>query len=245
MALEVAGLAHDLNNVLATISGYAEMISEDLPADSPLKDDANKIISGIIRAKLLTEEILTLGKYSPNDNKESDVAAILNETMDFLTSVLSDNIMIEKEIPAIRVLVRSVPVKLFRIFLNIFKNAIQSMEKMGGKLSAGIYFPSPGQLDNMLYNIKNRKGNVGNMLYNISKHNSFVIIYIRDTGQGIDDSAIERIYDPYFTTRKKSGGTGLGLSVVYNLVTEINGTINIISRPGEGTEFHILLPLAD
>jgi len=243
IALQAAGLAHDLNNVLATISGYAEMIREDLPAGSPLKDDANHIISGIFRARLLTEEILTLGKYSARGDKENDVAAILMETIDFLTSVLPDNIIIEKDIPVIPVLIRCQPVKLFRIFLNIIRNAIQSMENRGGKLSAGLYLPSNEQLDNMLYNIKNRKEGIKNMLYNISEKRRYAVIYFRDTGPGIDKSVIERIYDPYFTKRNKQGGTGLGLAVVRNIVTELNGDIIVTSRPGEGTGFEILLPL--
>lgn len=243
IALQAAGLAHDLNNVLATISGYAELIREGLPAGSPLKDDTNKIISGIFRARLLTEELLTLGKYSDNGVRENDVGSILTETIDFLTSVLPDNIIVEKEIPGIRVIVRCEPVKLFRIFLNIIRNAIQAMEISGGKLSAGLYLPSHEQIDNMLYNIKNGKGLRENMFYNISGNRRYAVIYFRDTGQGIDKSVIDRIYDPYFTRRNKQGGTGLGLAVVRNIVTELNGDIIVESRPGEGTSFEILLPL--
>lgn len=243
IALQAAGLAHDLNNVLATISGYAELLRDDLPAGSPLKDDTDKIISGIFRARLLTEEILTLGKYSDHGIKENDVAGILSETIDFLMPVLPDNILVEKDIPGIRSVIRCEPVKLFRIFLNIIKNAIQSMECFGGKLTAGIFLPSPEQLDNMLYNIKSRSNRSENMFYNISVEKSFVAIYFRDTGQGIDESVIDRIYDPYFSKRDKSGGTGLGLTVVRNIVTELNGDIIVTSRPGEGTEFRILLPI--
>lgn len=243
ISIEAAGLAHDLNNVLATISGYAELLREDLPAGSSLKDDTNKIISGVIRARLLTEELLTLGKYSGHSQKETDAAGILSESIDFLASIQPQNILIEKDIPDIMAFVSCEPVKLFRIFMNIIKNAFQAMEKNGGKLTTGLYFPSPEQVENMLLSIKNKKSPVENMFYNMFEKKSFVVIYFSDTGTGIDSSVMERIYDPYFTTRHKSGGTGLGLSVVRRMVTEMNGEIFITSSPGKGTEFQILLPL--
>lgn len=243
-SIETAGLAHDINNILATISGYAEMIREDLPADSPLKEDANRIISGVIRARLLTEEFLTPGKFLGYGQKETDVAVILSESIDFLVSLKPGNILVETNVPEIRVFVKGDPVKLFRIFLNIIKNAFQSMEKSGGKLSAGLYLPSPEQLQDMLNNIKSSKCQAVNMLKNISEEINFVVIYFRDTGQGIDSSIIDRIYDPYFSQRDKPGGTGLGLTVVRNIVTEMNGEIIVSSRRGEGTEFSVLLPVS-
>lgn len=215
ISLQAAQLAHDLNNVLATISGYAEMIRDDLPSGSPLRNDTNRIMSGVIRARLLTEEILNLGKYTVQVKKETDVAALLRESIDFLVSIQPENILIETDVPDIRAFVSCVPGKLFRVFMNIIKNAIQAMEKTGGKLTAGLFLSSPEQ----------------------------VVIYFRDTGPGIDRSVIEKIYDPYFTTRNTSGGRGLGLSVVKDIVSEMNGIINVVSNPGEGTEFRLLLPV--
>lgn len=243
ISLEAAGLAHDLNNVLATISGYAELIREDLPAGSPLREDANKVISGVIRARLLTDELLTLGKYSGRGQKETDVAGILSESLDFLVSLQPRNILVEKNIPEITAVVNCEPVRLFRVFLNIIKNAFQSMEKTGGKLTAGLYLPSPEQLESMLAEIKSKRNETENMFYDKFDNKNFVVIFLRDTGSGIDSSVIDRIYDPYFTQRDKQGGTGLGLTVVRKIVTGLNGDIIVTSRSGEGTEFQILLPL--
>lgn len=242
--LEAAGLAHDLNNVLATISGYAELIREDLPAGSSLKDDAGRILSGVMRARMITEELLTLGKYSGHEQQETDAADMLTETIDFMVSVKPANILVEKDIPGIRALVVCEPLKLFRIFMNLIKNAFQSMDKNGGKLTAGIYLPSPDQIENMYFSIKNKISADENMFYNMFSKKSTVVIYFRDTGSGIDSSVIERIYDPYFTTRHASGGSGLGLSVVRKIITEMNGEILVTSSSGDGTEFKILLPLA-
>jgi len=221
-----AGIAHDLNNVLSTISGYAEMMQDDLPPGSPAEIDAGKILTGVSKAKLLTGELLALGKYNAHPEKASDVPWILQETIDFVKAGLPDNIIIKTDTQSAVPMVQAQPVILFRIFLNIIKNAIRSMEEKGGTLTLKIHFLTAE--------------NVKNMFYNIFEPNGCVIVAFGDTGTGMEPEVINRIFDPYYTD--KPDGTGLGLMVVRRLIADIRGEITVESKVNEGSEFTVYLP---
>jgi signal transduction histidine kinase len=224
--LAAAGIAHDLNNVLTTISGYAEMIREDLPQGSPAGIKAGKILAGVSKAKLLTGEIMALGRYIEQDEKVSDVQKILEDTIDFLKPVMPQSIFIEVDKLSDLQLVQAEPFKLFRIFLNLITNAAGSMEEKGGKLIIKMHYMKTVKLENMFYNIFENNGSVA--------------VIFTDTGTGIDPGVIERIFDPYYTTSAR--GTGLGLMVVKKLIADIKGGIRVESKVDEGSEFTVYLP---
>lgn len=228
-SLEVSGIIHDLKTVLATISGYAELIREELPPGSPARAKTGKIISGVLKSSLLVDEIGILGKYPEKEDHEIDAAKILHECVDFINTSLSGNTRITVEIPDKPVVVTGTRLQLFRVFMNVITNAARSMVGTGGEITAGLFI-APAE-------------EVKNIFSNLTDDSNHVIIYFKDTGPGMDRQVLDRMFEPYFTTGEITGGSGLGLTVVKRIVNELNGKINVISQQGKGTEFYICFPL--
>jgi signal transduction histidine kinase len=222
------GIAHDLNSILATISGYAEMLQEDLPRDSQLTEKTAKILTAVSKARALTDQILDFRKHTDQEKISVNIKEILKETVNFIKPALPPNIIISEDIPGMSISVNADPTQLFRMFLNLITNAVHSMEEMGGTIYASIKV-----LD-------------GNKVKALIKRDivadEYVVVTFRDTGYGMDGSMIKRIFDPFFTTREAGEGAGLGLSVVKGIVGEMDGEILVSSKENEGSVFDIYLP---
>lgn len=224
------GIAHDFNNILATISGYAEMLRDDLPKDPLYLERTEKILSAVKRARFLTNQILTFSRQTDQVQKQVDVNAILKETLDFLKTVIPSRISISANIPEIKFTVFADPTQLFRVFLNLMTNAVQSMEGKGGTLSVKLS--------------KIRGTHIRTVLKKESVAGEYVLITFKDTGIGMDNSLLPRIFDPFFTTREIGKGTGLGLSVAYGIVTEMGGEILVSSKRNKGSVFEVYIPVS-
>jgi signal transduction histidine kinase len=225
------GIAHDLNSILATISGYAEMLQEDLPKDSQLTEKTAKILTAVSKARSLTDQILDFRKHADQEEISVNINQILEETLDFIKPALPPNIKIDSDIPVISISVHADPTQLFRMFLNLITNAIHSMEETGGTLYAGVKVLDGGKVTPLI-----KRDIVAD---------NYVIVTFKDTGSGMDGSLLERIFDPFFTTREAGEGTGLGLSVVKGIVTEMDGEIVVSSKENEGSVFDIYLPVSN
>ena len=141
----------------------------------------------------------------------------MEEAVSFMEAALPYNIRLKLEINESRGYINADPTQLFRVFLNIMTNSMQAMEKAGGKITV--------RVDSLQ-----------------ADSGSMAIIRISDTGSGIDKSVIERIYEPFFTTKEQGKGTGMGLSVAHGIITGLGGEIAVDSSPGEGTLFTINIP---
>jgi signal transduction histidine kinase/PAS domain-containing protein/CheY-like chemotaxis protein len=223
------GIAHDFNTILATISGYSEMLQEDLPESSALSDKVGKIQGAVMKARSITNQILTFSRQVEQEKIPTSVSEVLKETIGFIKSSIPLEITVKSYIPKIEANVLADPTQLFRVFLNLMTNAIQSMEKEGGTL-----FVSLEIVDGKLLQHKLNKDIVAD---------EYVLITFRDTGYGMDPSLKSRIFEPFFTTREVGKGTGLGLSVVHGIVSEMEGEILISSKKDEGSVFDIYLPV--
>ena len=224
------GIAHDFNNILATISGYSEMLIDDLKRNSDQKDKVKKILNAVTRAKSITNQILTFSRHIEQEKIQVDVADVLDETIGFVRSAAPSGITVRKLIRKKGVNVFADPTQLFRVFLNLMTNAIQSMEEYGGTLSVSMV-----TTDGKLVKHELNKDIVAD---------EYVVISFEDTGIGMDDAVMNRVFEPFYTTREVGKGSGLGLSVVHGIVSELEGEIVVSGIKGKGSVFHVYLPLS-
>ena len=222
------GIAHDFNNILATISGYAEMLQDDLAAESSLKIKAEKIISAVNRAKSLTNQVLTFSRQSGLEKELISVNDILSEALDFVRTTASPEIIIKKNLTECKTSVLADPIQLFRVFLNLMTNAMHAMEERGGILSVETVVLKSNEIRSLI-----RRDILAE---------EYVLITIRDTGVGMDSVLLQRIFEPYYTTKEVGKGSGLGLSVAYGIVAEMEGEIVVSSKKKSGSVFAVYLP---
>jgi signal transduction histidine kinase/CheY-like chemotaxis protein len=224
------GLAHDFNNILATIFGYSEMLLDEIPTSTPAAEKVSKILTAITKARSLTDQILTFSRQVDQEKIPVSVAEVLKETIGFVKSGAPANIYIEEDILNTNVHIHADPTQLFRVFLNLFTNAIQSMEEKGGTIFVKLEVVD----GNLVRHDLNR---------NIVA-DEYALVTIEDTGEGMDPALIDRIFEPYFTTREIGKGTGLGLSVVHGIIAEIEGEILVSSKKNKGSVFSVYLPVS-
>ncbi|MBK7627557.1 MAG: PAS domain-containing protein [Bacteroidales bacterium] len=224
------GIAHDFNNILATISGYAEMLREDLPKDSDLSEKAGKIQGAVIKARSITNQILTFSRQVEQEKVPVRVSEVLSETIGFVRSAAPSNIVIKSRITGKKANVFADPTQLFRVFLNLMTNAVQSMEEGGGTLSVSMEI-----VEGKLIRHELNKDIVAD---------EYVLLVFKDTGKGMEPSLISRVFEPFFTTREVGKGTGLGLSVVHGIITELEGEILVSSKKEKGSVFYVYLPVS-
>jgi signal transduction histidine kinase len=227
--LLVAGIAHDLNNILATISGYAEMLNEDLPKDSALTEKTVKIISAVSKAKALTGQLLDSERHSGHDKKAVNINGILNDTLELFRSSLPPGIKINTDLSEENIMLFADPAQLFRVFFNLVSNAVRSMEEKGGIISVSTYLVKGSRINPPISDDFSDA--------------DYVLVTIRDNGSGMHPSLIQRIFEPYYTTRAEGKGTGLGLYVVRGIINDLGGKINVSSKENEGSVFDVYLPI--
>jgi signal transduction histidine kinase/CheY-like chemotaxis protein len=223
------GLAHDFNNILATIYGYSELLIEELPRNSPSSEKLVKIIAAVTKARSLTNQILTFSRQVEQQKITVKVFDVLKETIGFIASGKPKNIEIISSITDNDALVFADPTQLFRVFLNLMTNAIQAMEGKRGTLTIGL---------NIFEGIRLRKE-----LNRDIVADEYALVTFEDTGVGMEPSVVQRIFEPYFTTKEVGKGTGLGLSVVHGIVAEMDGEILVSSKPGKGSLFSLYVPV--
>ena len=226
------GIAHDFNNILGIIVGYAEMIKMfQLTEDSPISCNIDEILKASYRAKELVYQILTFCHKGDQEKESLQLSLIVKESLNFLRSTLPSSIEIRQHIEKKTPRILASPVNMHQMLMNLCTNAAHAMRENGGILelelseteidsetAVRIPVPSPGQ---------------------------YLRLTVKDTGHGISPEIREKIFDPYFTTKKAGEGTGLGLAVVQGIVVLCNGAITVESEPGTGSIFRVFFPVAE
>ncbi|MBF0505906.1 MAG: GHKL domain-containing protein [Nitrospirae bacterium] len=212
-----AGVAHEIKNPLAIILQGIELLEISL-----LKEDVGDVLAmmkdAVFRASKITKDLLTFSRESAPALEEIDLAMVIDETLSFVDHIFSlKQIRIARDFSHGLPMVKVDPNQMKQVFINLLTNAAEAMPE-GGAITIAAESAK---------NIHNRK---------------IVRIVITDTGHGISDEDKQRIFDPFYTTRKKSGGTGLGLSVVKGIIQKHKGDIKIENKPGGGTGVIIELP---
>ncbi len=224
------GIAHDFNNILATISGYSEMLQDDLPGDSSLSEKVTRIQGAVTKAQSITNQMLTFSRHVEQEKIPVRVEDVLKETIGFINSSIPPDIAIRSSIQKKNAVVFADPTQLFRVFLNLMTNALQSMEGNGGSISVRMTVVEGKYLKHEL-----NKDIVAD---------EYALITFKDNGKGMDQSLVSRIFEPFFTTREVGKGTGLGLSVVHGIISELEGEILVSSKKQVGTTFYVYLPIS-
>ncbi|MFP4443957.1 MAG: response regulator [Spirochaetia bacterium] len=220
------GIAHDFNNILAVIIGYTQMLLTKSERQDKSYTFLEEIYKAGNRAKNLVKQILTFSRGTEGERVPVSIREILNETLDLMRATLPTTITIERSIQS-GSKVFSDPTQLHQVFMNLFTNAFHAM-KAGGRLSVTAL-----DRDISISELNSTDIDPGN----------YIEVTVSDTGHGIDQSVIERIFEPFYTTKNVNEGTGLGLSVVHGIVQSLNGDITVESIPQTGTVFKILLPI--
>jgi PAS domain S-box-containing protein len=222
------GIAHDFNNILFPMFGYLEMVLQDLPKGNPLRGQLVEVLNGAKRARDLVKQILAFSRQSDHDMKPMKVHLVLKEALQLIKSSLPSTIKITQNIQSDCGLVFADPTQIHQIVMNLCTNAYHAMEETGGKLTV---------------NLKEVELTAEDLKDQTMVPGTHVCMTVADTGPGMEQSVIDRIFDPYFTTKEKGKGTGLGLAVVDGIVKSHGGHISVYSEPGKGTEFKVFLPV--
>jgi PAS domain S-box-containing protein len=221
------GIAHDFNNILAAILGYGEMAQKDAAEGSAQRRHIDAAISAGMRAKSLVERILAFSRSGMGERVPVHVQSVVVEALDQLAGSLPAGITLEQRLEAGDAAVLGDPTQVHQVVLNLCANAVQAM-KSHGTLTV--------ELDRVDLNCAPRCAT------SVLPDGAYVRLCVRDTGTGIAPALIERIFDPFFTTKEVGVGTGLGLSLVHGIVTDLGGGIDVQSKLGEGASFTVYLP---
>ena len=221
------GIAHDFNNILSAILGYTEISLTSSHLDTGLKKNLEKIFQAGKRASDLVRQILAFSRQSRPEMKPFGIATVVREALQLLRASVPATIDIRTDIRTEAVLTGDAT-QIHQVLMNLCTNAAQAMEAGTGVMSVSVEDVDAH----------------GSPVEKVSAAaaGTHVRIRVSDTGSGIPQGAMERIFDPYFTTKKKGRGTGLGLAVVHGIVKSHGGTIRVESRPATGSTFTVLLP---
>lgn len=222
------GIAHDFNNILSPIMGYAEILSENLPDESVESFQARQIYSAALRARDLVQQILGFSRQTDQALQPVEPHHIVKEALKLLRSSIPASIAIKQNIDNTCGKIMADPTQIHQVVVNLCTNAYQAMMNRGGILGVSMR-PLVLMAEDSVYKIGLPSG-------------SYILIEVSDTGHGITPNMIEKIFEPYFTTKKNQGGTGLGLATVHAIVHKHKGTVSVYSEPGQGTTFRVYLP---
>lgn len=213
-----AGVAHELNNPLTMVTGFAELILSELPADAASRPDLELVLREARRARDVVRRLLDFARQTESTRTRADLNEVLGDIIELTRHLMHTNgVTLVKDLAAGLPWVSIDRNQMKQVFLNLFHNALQAM-------------PTGGELQ-----LQTREA--------VRDGRAWVAASVRDNGQGIPAEHRERVFEPFFTTKSDQGGTGLGLSVTYGIVTDHGGRIEVESQPGQGSTFTVWLPI--
>ena len=225
------GIAHDFNNILFPIVGYTELTMDEVTEDSVAHSNLEEILKAANRAKELVKQILTFSRQSGQERKPVEVQHVVNEALKLLRASIPASIEIVHDIDENCAPVMGDATQIHQVIMNLCTNAYQAMQDKGGKLEIS--------LKEMYVGYEQTVQKIG---MQPGKH---VQLLVKDEGCGMDASVLDRIFEPYYTTKEQGKGTGLGLSVIHGIVKNHRGDITASSTPGKGAVFTVLLPVIE
>ncbi|NTW84455.1 MAG: PAS domain S-box protein [Chlorobiaceae bacterium] len=225
------GIAHDFNNILTPILGYAEMGISSIAKEEPLHDYFSEIMLAAERARNLVEQILTFSRAQEGNPSAVSVQSVIAEALKLLRPSIPATIAIKQHIESTCRNILIDPSQIHQVIVSLFSNACHALEKSGGTITLTLKEMHPdADMQKILPDPP-------------AEH--YLQLSVADTGIGMDETTMERIFEPYFSTKAVNKGSGLGLSVVHGIVTSNNGVITAESLQGKGTTFRVYLPVIE
>lgn len=226
------GIAHDFNNLLTPILGYTQMGLDSINSSDPLYEDLEQVVVGAHRAKELVEQILLFSRQVEKERKPLELQILVNEALKLLRSSIPATVQFESKVDASCAKVFADASQMHQVVVNLCANAWQAMENEGGNLKVEL-----GQV--------RVDADMARKYPNLNE-TDYVRLSVIDTGEGMDEESVERIFEPFYSTKAGDNrGTGLGLSVVHGIVRAHGGDILVDSELGKGSAFHVYIPVAD
>ena len=223
------GIAHDFNNILGVIYGYAEMSMDPAETMPQISSNLQLLLNAANRAKDLIRQILTISRQTEKEALPVTISPIVKEVIKFIRASLPSTIQIKQSLSAKNDLLLADPIQIHQLLMNLCTNAGHAMKD------------SSGVLEITLKNVHFTDADI--LEHPLMRSGDYVRLSVKDTGCGIPIRNLEHIFEPYFTTKKSSEGTGLGLAVVQGIVGNCGGDIRVYSEVGKGTVFNVYLPL--
>ena len=229
IGLLAGGIAHDFNNILGGILGYASWLKTNIKSDHPFFRPLDTIEKSASRAAELTAQLLAFARGGKYDIRPSNLNSVISESLKLLAGTLDKSIVIEthlnESLPTVEIDVGQIQ----QVLINLCVNARDAMPG-GGRLTIQSSLACLSEKD-VRSQVETKPG-------------WFAVMAVSDNGMGMDENTKRRIFEPFFTTKEKGKGTGLGLSMVYGVVKNHGGFINVYSECGEGSTFKVYLPLS-
>ena len=225
-----SGIAHDFNNVLAAILGYIELARFDVGEENPARKSIDQIYKASNRARNLVSHILAFCRPSEQYKTPVFMQQIINESLEMLRATLPSSIEIRQSMTTKHFTIEADTTQVHQILMNLCTNASHAMGE-GGELFISLDVASYSELEmDGFHDVEPCK---------------YMRLTVQDTGSGMSPEVKKRIFDPYFTTKEKGQGSGMGLAVVHGIVKAHQGFIRVESREGEGSSFAIYFPVSD
>jgi signal transduction histidine kinase/ActR/RegA family two-component response regulator len=222
------GIAHDFNNMLTAILGYTELASDDVPRDSITWHNLQRVLTAGTRARELVQQILAFSRQTTAQFQPVELPLLVRDMLSLLRASLPSTIEIRQHIETDVGMVLAAPTQIHQVLLNLCMNAEHAMRATGGVLEVRL---EAVEVDALFA-----------AAHPELKPGPHVRLTVCDTGHGMPPEVLERIYEPFFTTKDVGEGTGMGLSVAHGIVASHGGAMTVVSAPGQSTTFAIYLP---
>lgn len=223
------GVAHDFNNLLTAILGYADLISEELPADHPAREDLSEVQKAGLSAAALTRQLLAFSRKQIRQPQPMDLNAAIANVESMLRRVIGEHIAFDTKLAPELAPVNADPGQIEQIVMNLVVNARDAM-RAGGRLTI---------------ETRNVELDARYAEEHVDVHpGAHVLLAVSDSGVGMDEATRAHLFEPFFTTKPRGEGTGLGLATVYGIVKQSGGSIEVYTEPGRGTTFKVYFPRA-
>lgn len=222
------GIAHDFNNILSSIIGYTELAQHQHDAPESVKKLLEGTLKGTERAKQLVRQILTFSRKNDQQKLPVILADIIQESLSLLKSTLPSTISIKDEMHTAQKVLAD-PTQMHQVVMNLCTNGYHAMEETGGLLVVNL--------------AETEINDPADALVPQMKPGRYLHLAVTDSGKGMKDEIIDRIFDPYFTTKGPEAGTGLGLAVVHGIIQSHDGYIGVASEVSGGTTISVFLPV--
>lgn len=223
-----AGVAHDFNNLLTVIGGYSNMLLGDSSLSASQRESVDGVIEAAMHAGTLTRQLLAFGRKQISEPRSIDLNDVIRDFQQLLERIIGEDVLLDVRLAPDAGMIRADPGHMEQVIMNLVVNARDAMAANG------------------TLEIKTRRRSIeqdDETAQAGTPPGEYVELSVRDTGSGMPPEILSQIFEPFFTTKEAGRGTGLGLSTVYGIVKQSGGSIRVFSKPDEGTQFNILLPV--